>query len=64
MKFSTILDIRIPAIESPHNVAIMTTIAIKVIRFIVSICDNLRSLSIIYLKENKESDQACSLDFL
>ena len=64
MKVSSILDIRIPALESPQNVANMITIAMNIIRFIVLIWDTQSSLSDIYLKEKQESDQARSKDFL
>ena len=40
MKVSSILDIRIPGLESHQNVVNMTTIAMNIIRFIVIIWDN------------------------
>ena len=57
------LNIRIPATEFSHDVAIMTVIAKTVIRFIVRIFGNQSSLSDIYLKEKQERYQTCTLDF-
>ena len=54
----------IPAFELPHNEAIMATIAITVIWFIVEFCENQSSVSNIFLKEKQESDPKCTLDFL
>ena len=57
------LNIRIPATEFSHDVAIITTIAKIIVQFIVCIFDNQSSLLDIYLKEKQESYQTCTLKF-